>query len=78
MSGTALSKRNRPKPPGGPSLSRPDREALRQAVLALEHPSLVARLSGFVGRPVELVGNLLPRAATGSSGGRPGRPSARP
>ena len=68
MSGTALSKRSRSKPPGGPSLSRADREALRQAVLDLEHPSLVARLSGFVGRPVELVGNLLPRAATGIVG----------
>jgi hypothetical protein len=52
-------------PAGKRSLSGPDREALRQAVLVLEHPSLVARLSGFVGKPVELVGNLLPRAASG-------------
>lgn len=59
-----LKHRNRP-PAGARSLSRQDRDALRQAVLVLEKPSLVARVSGFVGKPVELVGNLLPRAASG-------------
>src|SRR5215207_9942249 len=45
-------------------LSGSDQEALRQAVTTLEHPSLVARLSNFAGRPVELIGNVLPRAAS--------------
>ncbi len=66
MSGATRPKRDSRKPgPGGRALSREDREALRQAALTLEHPSLVARLSSFAGRPVELVGNLLPRAASG-------------
>lgn len=45
-------------------LSVSDREALALAVRSLEQPSLVARLSNFAGRPVELIGNLLPRAAS--------------
>ena len=45
-------------------LSTSDHEALSLAVRALEHPSLVARLSNFAGRPVELIGHLLPRAAS--------------
>ncbi len=48
----------------GSSLSTADLVALNRAVAALEHPSLVARLSGFVGKPVELVGSMLPRAAS--------------
>jgi hypothetical protein len=48
----------------GSALSPADQEALREAVSTLEHPSLVARLSNFVGRPVELIGNVLPRAAS--------------
>jgi hypothetical protein len=41
-----------------------DREALRQAVLALEGPSYVARLSSLAGRPIELLGHALPQAAS--------------
>jgi hypothetical protein len=41
-----------------------DREALRQAVLALEGPSYVARLSTLAGRPIELLGQALPRVAS--------------
>jgi hypothetical protein len=33
-----------------------DREALRQAVIALEGPSYVARLSALAGQPIELLG----------------------
>ena len=42
------------------ALSDEDREALRQAVHALEGPSYVARLSAVAGRPVELLGQALP------------------
>ncbi|MEZ0171265.1 EcsC family protein [Microvirga sp. TS319] len=42
------------------ALSEEDREALRQAVLALEGPSYVARLSSLAGRPIELLGLALP------------------
>jgi hypothetical protein len=42
------------------ALSDKDREALRQAVLALEGPSYVARLSVLAGRPIELLGQALP------------------
>src|SRR3954452_19944001 len=45
-------------------LSATDQQALRLAVATLEHPSLVARLSNFAGRPVELIGHVLPRAAS--------------
>ena len=45
-------------------LSASDREALRLAVTTLEHPSLLARLSNFAGRPLELIGHMLPRAAS--------------
>jgi hypothetical protein len=31
-----------------------DRDALRRAVKSLEHPSLAARLTNLVGKPVEL------------------------
>jgi hypothetical protein len=42
------------------ALSDGDREALRQAVLALRAPSYVVRLSALAGRPVELLGQALP------------------
>jgi hypothetical protein len=45
-------------------LSDKDREALRQAVLALEGPSYVARLSALAGRPIELLGQALPKVAS--------------
>jgi hypothetical protein len=46
------------------TLTDADREALRQAVLALEGPSYVARLSTLAGRPIELLGQALPRVAS--------------
>jgi EcsC protein family len=54
-------------PEGAPpeiALSAEDREALRQAVLCLEAPSYVARLATLAGRPIELLGQALPRAAS--------------
>src|SRR5215218_9126680 len=45
-------------------LSGDDQQALRHAVATLENPSLVARLSNFAGRPVELIGHVLPRAGS--------------
>jgi uncharacterized protein (DUF697 family) len=47
------------------ALSDEDREALRQAVLALEGPSYVARLSALAGRPIELLGQALPAPVSG-------------
>jgi hypothetical protein len=41
-----------------------DREALRQAVRSLEHPSLASRLTNLVAKPVELIGAALPAAAS--------------
>jgi len=46
------------------ALSEEDREALRQAVRALEGPSYVARLSALAGRPIELLGQALPQVAS--------------
>ena len=45
-------------------LSGDDQQALRHAVATLENQSLVARFSNFAGRPVELIGHVLPRAAS--------------
>ncbi len=41
-----------------------DREALTRAVKSLEHPSLAARLTNLVGKPVELIGYALPSVAS--------------
>jgi hypothetical protein len=41
-------------------MSSADREALRKAVRSLEHPSLAARLTNIIGKPVELIGYALP------------------
>jgi hypothetical protein len=46
-----------------------DREALRSAVKSLEHPSLAARLTNIVGKPVELIGYALPAFACESAPG---------
>jgi hypothetical protein len=46
------------------ALSDADREALRQAVIALEGPSYVARLSALAGRPIEMLGQALPQVAS--------------
>jgi hypothetical protein len=45
-------------------LTEEDREALRRAVLALEGPSDIARLSSLAGRALELLGRALPQAAS--------------
>jgi hypothetical protein len=41
-----------------------DREALRRAVNALEHPGLAGRLTSLVGKPIELIGAALPASAS--------------
>jgi hypothetical protein len=41
-----------------------DLAALRRAVRSLEHPGLAARLTNMVGKPIELIGNVLPASAT--------------
>jgi hypothetical protein len=41
-----------------------DLAALRTAVRLLEHPGLAARLTNLVGKPVELLGDALPAAAS--------------
>jgi hypothetical protein len=41
-----------------------DLSALRQAVQSLEHPGLAARLTNMVGKPIELIGNALPKVAS--------------
>ncbi len=41
-----------------------DLAALRRAVLLLEHPGLAARLTNMVGKPIELIGDVLPASAT--------------
>ena len=45
-------------------LTPDDLEALRRAVQALEHPSLAARLTNMVGKPIELIGYALPASAS--------------
>ncbi len=45
-------------------ISPEDLAALRKAVQSLEHPGLAARLTNMVGKPVELLGNLLPASAS--------------
>ena len=41
-----------------------DREALGKAVKLLEHPSLAARLTNLIGKPVEFIGYALPAFAS--------------
>jgi hypothetical protein len=41
-----------------------DREVLTKAVKSLEHPSLAARLTNLVGKPIELIGYALPSFAS--------------
>ena len=45
-------------------MSSADREALIEAVKLLENPSLAARLTNLVGKPVELIGRALPSFAS--------------
>jgi EcsC protein family len=46
------------------SLDKEDMRALRDAVQLLEFPSLAARLTNLVGKPVELLGRALPPGAS--------------
>ena|SRR5215217_458553 len=57
-----LARADKATPPD--ALTDADREALRQAVLALEGPSYVARLSSLAGRPIELLGRALPQGVS--------------
>ena len=45
-------------------ITNDDKEALRNAVRSLEHPSLAGRLTNLVGKPVELIGLALPSVAS--------------
>ena len=45
-------------------LTPEDLAALQRAVQLLEHPSLAARLTNMVGKPIELIGAALPSAAS--------------
>jgi hypothetical protein len=45
-------------------IDKNDTDALRNAVRLLEHPSLAARLTNMVGKPVGLMGRALPVAAS--------------
>jgi hypothetical protein len=40
-----------------------DLTALERAVRSLEHPGFAARLTNMVGKPIELVGDVLPTSA---------------
>lgn len=46
-------------------LAKDDRAALEQAVAVLEHPNWITRLAGLAGKPVEMIGNLTPKAVSG-------------
>jgi len=46
------------------SLTPEDLAALRRAVRSLEHPGLAARLANMVGKPIELIGDVLPASAS--------------
>ena len=46
-----------------PNMTEPDLAALQRAVAALEHPSLAARLTNMIGKPIELAGSALPASA---------------
>jgi hypothetical protein len=45
-------------------IDKDDADALRNAVKLLEHPSLAARLTNMIGKPVELLGRSLPTGAS--------------
>ncbi len=49
-------------PPG--TMTPEDLLALQRAVQTLEHPSLAARLTNMVGKPIELIGYALPDVAS--------------
>jgi hypothetical protein len=45
-------------------ITAPDREVLRRVVKSLERPGLASRLTGIIGKPVELIGYALPSFAS--------------
>jgi hypothetical protein len=47
-----------------PGLNSEDLAALQEAVQMLEHPGLAARLAAIAGKPVELLGQMLPASAS--------------
>ncbi len=47
-----------------PTMAPEDLAALRIAVRLLEHPGLAARLTNLVGKPIDLISNALPAAAS--------------
>ena len=47
-----------------PGLTSEDLAALQEAVQALEHPGFAARLAAIAGKPVELLGQMLPASAS--------------
>jgi hypothetical protein len=47
-----------------PYIEQQDVNALRAAVAALEHPGLAARLAEIAGKPIELLGRVLPETAS--------------
>ena len=49
---------------GTNEITTDDCEALQRAVKSLEYPSLAARLTNLVGKPVELIGYALPSFAS--------------
>jgi EcsC protein family len=51
-------------PSSAHSMTPEDLAALREAVQQLENPSLAARLASVVGKPIELMGLMLPAAAS--------------
>ena len=51
-----------------PDLTADDRAALEKAVAVLENPNWITRLAGLAGKPVELIGNLAPKAVSGLVG----------
>jgi hypothetical protein len=46
------------------SITPEDLAALRRAVRSLEHPGLAARLANMAGKPIELIGGVLPASAS--------------
>jgi hypothetical protein len=48
-------------------IDKDDTDALRKAVKLLEHPSLAARLTNMVGKPVGLMGRALPATLSSRS-----------
>ncbi len=46
-------------------IANDDRLALEQAVAVLEQPNWITRLAGLAGKPVEIIGNITPKAVTG-------------